>query len=378
MAKMDFTIMMETGTYGTLEAGDNSYRFAGGDYEIAEAYQSTYNQIYGEIIKRYCNGVEDTSFMEICSGNLYYMLAYDTYIIAQYTTINDALDQAVNDGYLTGDNIKNYVCFGSNETPCPEENFYRVLGVYDDKIKLIKANYATSAELGTDGDYYSGSNSFVSELLSVYPYRGNTDLATYYWNKINFDLAYEETRYRNVWSYSELNKTNLNTNYLNYLGTTWSNLIEEETWYVGGVDSSAINPTGGTFAKDFYDAELGEGKVTTAPFEPYQAKIGLMYVSEYLYSANPEYWGTIDYSSMETEVTKWFTENWLDIGLMDWTVSRLSDNSGIAWYVSYGVFVINNDVANHGVGVRPSFSLSFSITLSGGSGTADDPFRLKL
>ena len=365
-----------TGTYGTLEAGDNSYRFAGGDYEIVEAYQSTYNQIYGEIIKRYCNGVEDTSFMEICSGNLYYMLAYDNNN-TQYTTINDALDQAVNDGYLTGDNIKNYVCFGTNETPCPEENLYRVLGVYDDKIKLIKANYATSAELGTDGDYYSGSNSDISQFLSMFPYRGNTDLATYYWNKINFNLALEETGYENVWSYSELNKTNLNINYLDHLGTTWSNLIEEETWYVGGVDSSTMNPMSGVFAKNFYDAELGEGKVTAAPFEPYRAKIGLMYVSEYLYSANPEYWGTINYDNVQTEASKWFTENWLDIGLVDWSVSRYSDRSDLAWRVYYGVRVYFVDVSNV-FGVRPSFSLSSSVMYSEGDGSIENPFRIKV
>ena len=103
-----------------------------------------------------------------------------------------------------------------------------------------------------------------------------------------------------------------------------------------------------------------------------------MYVSEYLYSANPEYWGTINYDNVQTEASKWFTENWLDIGLVDWTVSRYSDSSGRAWTVRYGVYVNYSVVDYNDFGVRPSFSLSSSITLSGGSGTADDPFRLKL
>lgn len=361
----------------TLDAGDNSYRFSGGDYQISEAYQGTYSQIYGGVIKRYCDGVEDATFIDMCSGNLYFTLAYDSNN-TQYTTVNEALEQAVSDGYLTDDNIKNYVCFGSNESPCPEENLYRVLGVYSDKIKLIKATYATSEELGTNGDYVEDSSSIVSQITSIYPYRENTDVALYYWNSANYNLAYDETRYGNIWSYSQLNTVNLNTNYLNSLGTTWQNMIEAETWYVGGVDSSTVNPTSGTFAKQFYEAELGNNKVTESPFEPYNAKIGLMYVSEYLYSANPEYWGEIDYSNMKTEAAKWFTENWLDIGLADWTVSRDSDSSYNAWGVGRGVNVIDSSVRNDYGGVRPSFYISSSALYSSGDGAIDNPYRIEI
>ena len=60
-----------------------------------------------------------------------------------------------------GANPNNYVCFGSTESPCPEENLYRIIGIFDDdkdtnyQIKLIKADYVTNVMLGTDGrDYY--------------------------------------------------------------------------------------------------------------------------------------------------------------------------------------------------------------------------------
>lgn len=365
------------GTYGTLEAGDNSYRFSGGDYEIVEAYLGTYNQIYGEIIKRYCDGTEDTTFIQQCSGNITYELAYDSNN-TQYATVSEALEQAVSDGYLTGDNIRNYVCFGSNETPCPEENLYRVIGIFGNQVKLIKADYTTSEELGTNGDYSSDASA-LNMFMSMLPYRGNNDLSSYYWNDANYDLANQETGYRNLWSYSQLNTVNLNTNYLNSLGTTWQNMIEDTTWYVGGVDSNTVmSGSNRASAKTIYEAELGEGKVTIAPFEPYTAKIGLMYASDFVYGANPEYWGTVDYSSQETEVSKWFTSNWLDLGLVDWTVSRDSDLSYIAWYVNLGVFVASGVVGLNDIGVRPSFSLSSSTTYVSGSGTADDPFQIKL
>ena len=52
-----------------------------------------------------------------------------------------------------GSDPDNYVCFGSDESTCPTDNLYRIIGVFDGKVKLIKADYATSALLGTDGDY---------------------------------------------------------------------------------------------------------------------------------------------------------------------------------------------------------------------------------
>ncbi len=37
-----------------------------------------------------------------------------------------------------GANPNNYVCFGSDENPCPVDNLYRMIGVFDGEIKLIK------------------------------------------------------------------------------------------------------------------------------------------------------------------------------------------------------------------------------------------------
>ena len=362
------------GTYGTLEAGDNSYRFSGGDYEIADEYQGTYSKIYDEMILLTCNGESQLIGDFNCdSDNFYYTLAYDSNN-TQYTTLKDALNKAVEDGYLTGDNIKNYVCFGSNETPCPEDNLYRVLGIYGDQIKLIKADYAGTNLLGTNGDY--DGNYTLGDLWSpMYIGSNKTSLDMYNWNNANYSLAYQETGYRNVWSYSQLNTVNLNTNYLNSLGVEWQNMIEETTWYVGGISyDDGYSDVGRNTAKNIYEAELGTRKVTTAPFEPYEAKIGLMYASEYAYSASPEYWGEINYDTVDFSAT--LTENWLDIGVVDWTVSRNSDDSLYAWVVFYGVIAENWSVLYNDSGVRPSFSLSSLITLSGGSGTAADPFRI--
>ena len=124
------------------------------------------------------------------------------------------------------DQVNNFVCFGSTEMPCPTDNLYRIIGVFEDKVKLIKYDYANSNLLGMDGDYKGSSAPNSSS------YKGSlTSINTYYWNYKN-NTSINNGYGSNIWSTSLLNKINLNTNYLNNIGTTWSNLIEDATWKV--------------------------------------------------------------------------------------------------------------------------------------------------
>ena len=38
------------------------------------------------------------------------------------------------------DQVNNFVRFGSTEMPCPTDNLYRIIGVFEDQVKLIKYN----------------------------------------------------------------------------------------------------------------------------------------------------------------------------------------------------------------------------------------------
>lgn len=65
----------------------------------------------------------------------------------------------------TGANPNNYVCFGTDEETCNDNYLYRIIGVFGNNVKLIKADVATSEELGAeasfdskpDSDYYKGN-----------------------------------------------------------------------------------------------------------------------------------------------------------------------------------------------------------------------------
>ena len=226
----------------------------------------------------------------------------------------------------SGANPNNYVCFGATGADCQnEDNQYRIIGVFNDQVKLIKVT-----------DY----GNYAWEL--VWYEQGNT------WNETTKPDIY----------------TKLNTTYYNTLGNEWQNLIAETTWQVGGMAFSNTNT-----AKQYYDIEVGTGQ---SGYEE-TMKIGLMYVSDYGYGASPEKWTTALYEE------NYGTDNWLYLGVDEWFISRITSRTDAAFHVyssnggsvSY-VFV---DAVR---AVRPSFSLTSTATISSGTGTSKDPFVLNL
>ena len=276
---------------------------------------------------------------------------------------------------FAGADPNNYVCFGSDEATCPTENLYRIIGVIDGKVKLIHAYGATTDMLGTDGGFYKTAKD--AGMPSNY-YKGSTDfskIGLYYWNQTG----------TNTWSTSTTNTTNLNKNFLTYLdgkNSKWKNMIADTTWYVGGMTSTnGYNSN----AKTAYNYEVGANKDANTTVT---SKIGLMYVSDYYYGANPEYWtlpgydenGTYD-SSTNTwtgdDYSKAYSDNWMSTGLYKWTSSRVSDGSNFAIFVFVDAGVGWDRVDGYYV-VRPSFNLTSSVKYESGDGTASSPIRLKL
>ena len=252
--------------------------------------------------------------------------------------------------------VNNFVCFGSTTNPCPTDNLYRIIGVIDGKVKLIKYDYATSALLGTDGDYTSSSTP-----NSTY-YKGSlTSIDTYYWNNVTKE---------NTWSESNLNKINLNTNFINSIGNTWANKIATTTWKVGGNTFDNIVKSVPSVA--YQNEIVGPVENTT-----YDAKIGLMYASDYGFAASPSAWTTAlnNYDGNDANGTSITTINWMYMGYYDWMISRDSDFSYHAFIVHLDGDVYDNDVSDY-YGVRPSFNLSSSITYVSGSGSAVDPILI--
>ena len=259
----------------------------------------------------------------------------------------------------SGANPNNYVCFGSTVSPCPTDNLYRIIGVFENQVKLIKYDYATSTLLGTDGDYQGTGTPDASY------YKGS--LATidrYYWNN---------SIGNNTWSESLLNKTNLNANFITNIGTEWAQKIATTTWKVGGnISSNIYSKTPSVAYQNEIVAPEPSSTSTTGETE-YTAKIGLMYVSEYGFAADPNAWTTtLTYYDKSVDGSTIRSLNWMYMGYYDWTISRDAGNSGYAFYVDGDGYVDGYGVT-HSIGVRLSFILESVITYVSGDGTQNSP-----
>ena len=308
---------------------------------------------------------EKATINEVCSNgnNLASCVTSFASLGAEETAIyhhEGSLENGINDNSYryagAPEQVNNFVCFGSTTKPCPTDNLYRIIGVFEDKVKLIKYDYATSTLLGTDGDY-SGSDTPYTNY-----YKGSlTSIDQYSWNNVTN---------KNTWSESNLNKINLNTNFINNIGSTWANKIATTTWKVGG---NTFDNIGSSVPSIAYQNEI----VAPAENTTYDAKIGLMYVSDYGFAASPSAWTTTlyNYDGNDAKGTSIKTINWMYMGYYDWMISRSSDYSNNAFVVTYDGYVLSDDVSDNN-GVRPSFNLLSSITYVSGSGSMSDPIRV--
>ena len=259
------------------------------------------------------------------------------YVISQYTGTqgengiyyhNSALTNGAGDNSYryagASDSVNNYICLGSDEATCPEANLFRIIGVFGAQTKVIRAK----------------------------------------------SVGYKQwhTSQVNTWSSSSLN-TYLNGEYLTSLGTL-ADKIATTTWKVGGWTYGNMETS---VPKTAYQYEVGSSASTTTV----DKKIGLMYVSDYYYSASPSAWTLVGYN--ESDATKDYraakTINWLYSGSYEWTISRRSDLSDFAFLVRSAGDVYN-DFVTLGIVVRPSFNLESSVKYVSGSGSMSDPVRV--
>ena len=259
------------------------------------------------------------------------------YVISQYTGTqgengiyyhNSALTNgAVDNSYRyagASDSVNNYICLGSDEATCPDANLFRIIGVFGDKTKVIRAK----------------------------------------------SVGYKEwhTSRVNTWSSSSLN-TYLNGEYLTSLGTLVGK-IATTTWKVGGGSWSNII----TSVPKAYQNEVGSSASTTTV----DKKIGLMYVTDYYYSASPSAWTLMGYNPHDAtrDYRAAKTINWLYGKESEWTISRRSDTTDEAVMVG-GIESVDNQFVTVRAVARPSFNLESSVKYVSGSGSMSDPVRVK-
>ena len=325
------SLMLET------EAGSGKYEMFTRDSWPTEGY--TFNSILSKCENGGELSWDDDNKRVLMSGNLsdkcyvYFdkIMTLSEFVIAQYNGVqgnnniyyhNSTLENGAGDNSYryagASDTTNNYVCFGSDAETCPEDNLYRIIGVFDGQVKLIKA-----VSLGTKA-----------------------------WNSGT----------KNTWSISSLNAY-LNGDYLNGLDEL-SNKISFTIWKVGGNTSDNISKVTPSVA---YQNEL----ISPAENTTYNAKIGLIYVSDYGFTVLSDYW-TNSINSYNSP-----SQSWLYVlNQRLWTITRMSDDSSQVFSVGPSLYMCKYCDLKEPYNVHPSFYLNSNVTYVSGDGTKDAPIRI--
>ncbi len=170
-----------------------------------------------------------------------------------------------------------------------------------------------------------------------------------------------DTSISNNWNRPATLNTYLNGNYYNSLSSTAQSQIVEGTYYAGGVNY---------YNNDIQD-QISDEKVRTS-----KVKVALPTLSEYIRAnSNKEQCGTFslnnnNYSTCKNSDWMYYSSDYW------WTLSPRSDGSSSLFYVSSDGYVNSSHAADSGDAVRPAITLSSEVQITGGIGTASDPYIL--
>lgn len=323
-----------------LEAQDNSYRYSGSNYNLTESV-NTYEDVYAlstsnSLIKKYCDSDDSIELLiDFCYSDSYYYIADNKNELFQ--TVYEAEIKALQLGYIDN-NVKNYVCFGSDEKPCPFNNLYRIIGLFKNnqgeyQIKLIKKDNISNSIWS--GDLYLESND---------------------------------------WSESLLNKEVLNIDFINdYIGgstSKWYKMIVENSWIISGNSSANIVDVN---VKQAFNNEI----INPLNNDKYNAKIALPYVTDIGYAASSYYWSENLKNSYYNILSNdnWMVNvNGINTSLLIWSITKDTDTINNV-YGSYSGIIGSTSIRSApSYGDYPTFYLDSSVYIVDGDGSINNPY----
>ena len=320
--------------------------------------------------------------------------------------------------------VNNYICFGTTCSDNPNEdgynNLFRIIGTFgSDGIKVVKADYANGDILGigkttptdiakanplTDGSYFGSiklrndNEAIKKEIQDAFTHRYKgllNDVEQFY---------YQEYGNKNKiadWPTSLLNKVHLNNVYLENMNQLYKSLILDHRW-IWINDNATFANLIGTNPKIIYDNEVGEKSKINQKTD--SEKIGLLYISDYVYGASPRNWskklsnGVFNYKNdgnikdkynnpigsfqkleIDNDYRSTTDSNWLFLGLWEWSQTSKKDvANGSVYVVPYGSASHSSSGGSDSNVVRPTFYITNDAKIKGGTGTIEDPYTLKV
>ena len=271
------------------------------------------------------------------------------------------------------DNNGDYRYYGSNPNNYVEFNdeLWRIIGVFHDvddgtgkketRLKIIRddsiGNYSYDSSVNTINTGYGVNDWSKSDLM--------TELNTLYYNSTS-GTCYNE-RYN---SSTTCNFTSTG------LGDTARSMVDDAIYYLGGSSTDD-----GLYADDYYKIErstsvygcsTNDGACPRAT--KWTGKVGIIYPSDYIYATDLSICTQDGWNYTNSNC---YGNDWLYSGAFQWTLMPNS-SEGIYSFVVSSSALVGYRFTSNAYSVRPTIYLKSDVTISGGSGTSEDPYKLSL
>ena len=302
-------------------------------------------------------------------------------ITYQYDTTNNLMQDTAGNIRYYGASPNNYIYFNCDSYPSTNCELWRIIGVFDGKIKLIRneiiGNYSwdTSASAVNYGHGVNEwSQADLMKLLNPGHESESVGGSLYYNNKSG-------TCYNN----SNNGTTSCNFTSTGIKNDTTRNMIAETTWNIGGWDSSDI------FSNEMYEKERGTTTVSNprdgiTRTTTWTGKIALPYPSDYGFATDLSKCSqTLLYYDSSTDSYACRSNDWMYSIITNsgsrtrWLLTPYSGFIRYAFSVLSTGRVHNNDdrtSVDLAFGVAPVLYLGSDQDIVSGDGSQSNPYQL--
>ena len=285
----------------------------------------------------------------------------------QYDITNGLMKDADGNIRYSGLGDRNYVLFNCNTYPNTSCETWRIIGVFDGKVKLIRNESIGTypwdnkdTTTGAEADY--GSNDWTTARLMKLLNPGYTK------ESVNNSLYYNS---KGGQCYAGVNnaETPCDFTYTGIKNDTTRNMIADAKWSLLGWLDEGVN----VYADQSYKLENTSGTVYTGNKTSWTGKIALPYPSDYAYSA---YLGKC--TSTLGEYSN--CSSWMKTMFNSKTIALLTPivSSSFVFHVAGGCLDLGEPYAALDSEIFPTLYLNANVSIKTGSGTLNSPYQLSV
>ena len=285
----------------------------------------------------------------------------------QYDITNGLMKDADGNIRYSGLGDSNYVLFNCNTYPNTSCEAWRIIGVFDGKVKLIRNESIGTypwdnkdTTTGAEADY--GSNDWTTARLMKLLNPGYTK------ESVNNSLYYNS---KGGQCYAGVNnaETPCDFTYTGIKNDTTRNMIADAKWSLLGWLDEGVN----VYADQSYKLENTSGTVYTGNKTSWTGKIALPYPSDYAYSA---YLGKC--TSTLGEYSN--CSSWMKTIFNSKTIALLTPivSSSFVFHVAGGCLDLGEPYAALDSEIFPTLYLNANVSIKTGSGTLNSPYQLSV